>query len=819
MQSQSEVIAWVQLEANVMLKRLGAEEYRRRELSLNQVRCCMDAEQFKFKDTSELAGLTEGIIGQERAVSAIEFGLSMNEPGYNLFVVGPVGTGKTTYSVRKVKEAAQRRSVPDDWCYVHNFRNPDRPLALRFPPGEVHRFRQAMTQLVRDVEQELSRQFESQEYHQESGQIIKKYSEQISQISENVEIFAREQGLALQRTSTGIVTVPMDENDHPVTAEQFAQLPDSEKTKFRQNQELIEDMFDDAVRLIKMVQKEARKAQQTLDEKTASFAIEHLFEDLMTQFPGDRVRDYLLQLKADVILYHPFFHRDQEGENSSQATAAEMQIDPRQRYQVNIIVDQQGLQGAPVVIETNPTFFNLFGKTEYRGSQGVMTSDYRLIKPGSLHRANGGYLIVQVQDLLTHPASWLGLKRALKNSEIQIDHPAEETLLMVPSGLRPEAIPLDVKIILIGTSNLYHLLYRNDEALHKYFKVKVEFDSQMDRTAESCQKYANFVASYTTQHQMAPFSNTAMAQLIDYSARQAEHHKKLSTRFNPIIDLITEAAFYASKDHASRVEDVHVKQALQQKQERSSLIKEKVLEYILDGTIKIDTKGQRVGQINGLAVLDTGDFMFGQPHRITSRTYLGQRGVINVERETSMSGQIHNKGLLILNGYLAAEFGQRRPMSISASLVFEQTYSMIDGDSASSTELYALLSSLADVPIKQEIAVTGSVDQFGDIQPIGGVNEKIEGFFYVCQAQGLTGEQGVIIPYQNVVNLFLSDEVMQAIEKGTFHIWPVKTVKEGIELLTGFEAGEGQPFAEDTLYGLIASRLEQMAHLHDKDED
>lgn len=798
-----------------MLKRLERADYRRRELSVEQLRCCMDANQFQFEDTSALSGLTEGIIGQERAAFALEFGLSMNEPGYNLFVVGPVGTGKTTYSIKKVKDAAQSRAVPEDWCYVYNFRNPDQPTALRFPPGEVRRFRNAMVQLVREIEQELSRQFESQEYHQESGQVLRKFNEEISQISGSVETYARQLGLALQRTSTGVATVPLDANGHPVTPEKFSQLPDQDKVTYRQNQELVEDMFEDAVRKMKGVQKEARKAQQSFDERTASFAIEHLFEDMLAQFPGDKVSDYLLQLKADVVLHHPYFHRDQDGETPVPMQSGEMQADPRQHYQVNVIVDQQGHQGAPVVIETNPTFFNLFGKTEYRGnSQGALMSDYRLIKPGALHRANGGYLILQVQDLLAHPASWTGLKRALKNAEIQIDQPTEESVWMVSSGLRPEAIPLNVKIVLIGTPDFYHLLYRNDEALHKFFKVKVEFDSQMDRTPESCHRYANFVASYTKDHQLLPLSSMAMAQVIDYSSRQAGHQKKLSTRFNPMIDLINEAAFYASQEQAERVEATHVKRALQKKQERSSLVKEKVLEYVLDGTIRIDTKGERVGQINGLAVLDTGDFMFGQPHRITARTYRGRRGVINVERETAMSGQIHNKGLLILNGYLAAEFGQQRPLSISASLVFEQTYSMIDGDSASSTELYVLLSSLADVPIKQEFAVTGSVDQFGEIQPIGGVNEKIEGFYYVCQAKGLTGEQGVIIPQQNVVNLFLSDEVMDAVEKGLFHIWPVKTVREGIELLTGVVAGEPGEVAtveNDTLFGLIKSRLEKLS--------
>ncbi len=794
-----------------LLKTIPLSEYQERELSLKELQCCCDPVNFTFMDTSELPGLREGIVGQERAVSALKFGLAMAAQGYNLFVVGPVGTGKTTYAVQKIRETAAQKPVSDDWCYVYNFQNPDQPMALRFAPGQGHRFREAVAQLVGELEQELVHQFDSEEYHQESDKILKQYTNQAEQVWALVENSARQLGLALQRTATGVATVPMTPNGKPISAEFFEQLPESEKLAFRVHKEQIEELLEETVRQINAIQKGARKAQQVLDEKTASFAIQHLFDDLFSQYSDDKVQGFLRRMQADVIRHHQEFHRDQEEDQASPLPVPDLRGGLKARYQVNVLVDRQGHEGAPVIIESNPTYFNLFGKVEYRGTAaGAMVSDYTMVKAGSMHQANGGYLIVQAQDLLTHPASWQGLKRALKNGEIRIEHPAEESTWMVQTGLRPEAIPLQVKVVLIGTPYLFHLLYANDDAFRKYFKVKVEFDAEMDRTEESCQKYADFIASFTREQNLLPFTRHAVGQVIDFSSRQAEHRHKLSTRFNPLIELVTEASFYAQQAGANQVDVVHVEKALMEKVNRSNLTKEKVLEMILDGTISVETRGERVGQINGLAVLNSGDFTFGEPHRITARTYAGRRGVVNVERETAMSGQIHDKGLLILGGYLAGEFARNRPLSVSASLVFEQTYSMIDGDSASSTELYALLSSLSGVPIKQSIAVTGSVDQFGDIQPIGGVNDKIEGFFYICQAQGLTGEQGVIIPHQNVTNLFLSDEVRQAVENGQFHIWPVRTIKEGIELLTGVEAGEGEPYPEGSVYALVEKRLQEM---------
>ncbi len=789
----------------MMLTRLPENEYQRRELAASQLRVRTNPAELGFTDTSMLPGLSDTIVGQDRAVFALEFGLTMEADGYNIFVVGPAGTGRTTYTAAKVRETAAAKSVPDDCCYVYNFQAPDEPLCLHFPPGQGVRFRNSMQHLVQDVENALTQFFDSEAYALESTELMNQFNQRAEQIWSQVEHNATELGLSLQRTATGVLTLPLDSHGHVVPLDEFAKFSPEDKAVVRVRQQQLEQSFEEGMRQIKGIQKEAGTASQLLEEKTAAYAVEPLFDEMVEKYQDDAVHRYLQLLKEDVIQNHSVFHRDGDTSNADAMTTGTgtMQQDPRTRYQVNVMVDHTGATGAPVVIEPNPTYFNLFGKVEYRGNRNVMVSDYTLIKPGALHRANGGYLIIQAMDLLSHAASWTALKRALKNGEIRIDHPQEEMLWMVSTGLRPQSVPLKVKVILIGTPDIYHLLYEYDDAMEKHFKVKVEFDAVMERTQAAAKQYANFISTYTKTRGMLPFSADAVAEVIDFSARLSGNQQKLSTRFHPVIELVTEASYRARQDKAERVGAEHVRQALRDKLHRSDLVKEKVLEMILDGTVRVDTEGERVGQINGLAVLSSGDVVFGEPHRITVRTYVGRQGVVNVERETAMSGNIHDKGLLILSAYLSAEFAKERPLAVSATIVFEQTYSKIDGDSASSTELFALLSSLGEVPILQDMAVTGSVDQFGDIQPIGGVNEKVEGFFYICKAKGLTGRQGVIIPYQNMPNLFLSEEIVEAVDTGRFHIWPIHRVEEGIELLTGYRA--------ESVYAAVTQNLDKMA--------
>lgn len=787
----------------MMLTRLMDSEYQKRELAASELRVRTKAAELGFTDTSLLPGLSDTIVGQDRAVAALEFGLAMDADGYNIFVVGPAGTGRTTYTAAQVRKIATLKPVPDDCCYVYNFQAPDEPLCLQFSPGQGVHFRNSMGRLVHGIESALTQFFDSEAYALESTQLMNQFNARAEEIWNQVEHSATDLGLSLQRTATGVLTLPLDSHGQVIAPEEFSKFSSEDKAVVRVRQQQLEQSFEEAMRQIKGIQKEAATASQLLEEKTAAYAVEPLFDEMTEKYAGEAVHRYLQLVKEDVIQNHSVFHHDGDAQSAEAVLTGTMAQDPRTRYQVNVMVDHTGMTGAPVIIEPNPTYFNLFGKVEYRGNRNVMVSDYTLIKPGALHRANGGYLIIQAMDLLSHPASWTALKRALKNSEIRIDNPQEEMLWMVSSGLRPHSVPLQVKVILIGTPDIYHLLYEYDDAMEKHFKVKVEFDAVMERTNAAAKQYANFIATYTKAHGLLPFASDAVAEVIDFSARLSGHQHKLSTRFHPVIELVTEASYRAMHDKAERVGAEHVLQALKDKLHRSDLVKEKVLEMILNGTIRVDTEGERVGQINGLAVLSSGDVVFGEPHRITARTYVGRSGVVNVERETAMTGNIHDKGLLILSAYLAAEFAKERPLAVSATIVFEQTYSKIDGDSASSTELYALLSSLGEVPILQAMAVTGSVDQFGDIQPIGGVNEKVEGFFYICRAKGLTGRQGVIIPQQNVPNLFLTDDIVAAVEAGQFHIWPIRRVEEGIELLTGYTA--------ESVYTAVSETLDRMA--------
>ncbi|WDL96142.1 Lon protease family protein [Alicyclobacillus sp. ALC3] len=779
-----------------------------RELTVEDLEARTRPSELGFEDTSELTP-ESFIIGQSRAVAAMDFGLHMNAPGYNLFVAGPTGTGKTTYVLDKVREVAVHRKAASDWCYVHNFSAPDEPYALSFPPCHGREFARSVANLMDAVEGALTSAFNSDSYHHECSELEKSIALRVEELWSKLEAYAREFGFSLRKTATGVVTVMQKPDGTPLTRPEFEAMPQQEQDEIRQHQTVIADALEATLHHVTSLQAEALSAQRTLDERTARFAVEHLFTPLLTESGNARIQGWLSALRDDVILHH---RELRSVDVPAQGTTIQASVDLTRRYKVNVLVDQTGESSAPVVIESNPTYFNLFGRVEYKSVQGGMVADFTMIKPGALHRANGGYLVLQVRDLLTRPVVWDGLKRALRNRFIKVENPLEDQLWPSTSSLRPEVIPLQVKVILLGTADIFQWLYEYDEELQKHFKVKVEFDSSMDRTPEANRQYAHFIAAYANANGLPPFSAAAVARILDESSKQSGSHDKLSTRFNPIIELLNESGYFTRIRGSDAVDARDVDEALDKRRRRSSLIREKVLQQILDGTILVAVSGERVGQVNGLAVLSTGDYAFGEPHRITARTYSGRRGVVNVERETALSGHIHDKGLLILGAYLSGEFAAETPLSVTATLVFEQTYSMIDGDSASSTELYAILSSLSGVPIQQGIAATGSVNQFGEIQPIGGVNEKIEGFYYICRAKGLTGTQGVIIPHQNVRHLFLSRPVQEAVQSGMFHIWPVTHVSEGIEILTGLPAGE-RPFDENTVFGKVERRLQTLSHV------
>ncbi|HBI03623.1 MAG TPA: ATP-dependent protease, partial [Paenibacillaceae bacterium] len=592
-------------------------------------------------------------------------------------------------------------------------------------------------------------------------------------------------------------------------------IPESVQQEYKEKNKRIEEKIAESMRTMQMLEKEVEKAVKRLNQESVGRGMDPLFKPLHDLYKDDeKVMAYLQEYQQDVIENYHFFQEEAQEENPMLGMLrGGQQTEKLTRYQVNVLVDNSRQEGSQVISETNPTYYNLFGKVEYKSSFGTMVTDFTMIKPGAFHLANGGYLILQIVDLLSNPYSWQVLKRTLKNSSIRIENVFEERGLVASTGLKPEPIPVDIKVLLIGTPYYYQLLSELDEDFHKLFKVKVEFDTEMYKDIEHHLTFASFVRSYCEKEGLLPFHRTALASMVDYSSRLVENQGKMTTRFNDLTRLMVEASFWAEEEGAKAVMDLHVGRAIREQEYRSNRVDEKIREMIVEGTIMVDVTGERVGQINGLAVLDMGDYSFGSPHRITAQTFVGRTGIINIERETSLSGQIHHKGLLILSGYLAGLFAQDKPLPLSASITFEQTYSMIDGDSASSTELYALLSSLSNIPIKQGIAVTGSVNQWGEVQPIGGVNDKIEGFYAVCKAVGLTGEQGVMIPHQNVKNLMLKDEVIQAVKRGLFHIWQVRTVEEGIEILTGVEAGtpnEEGKYPEGTVFYEINSRLEKM---------
>ncbi|WP_027416084.1 ATP-binding protein [Aneurinibacillus terranovensis] len=805
-----------------MVKRVSQQTMDARKVPVHLLRLMTQPEEFACETTREVEPLREGIIGQDRAVKAMDFGLKVRQSGYNLFLVGPSGTGKTTYARTKIREIANSKPVPLDWCYVYNFDRPDCPNVLSFPAGTVRIFEGQIDELLRDVEREVRKVFAGDDYEKHRRFVIQNYENKAKDIWKQVEDHARELNFSLERMPQGeIVTVPL-QFGKPLSKEEYNQLSESLKKEIAEKGKQIENEVSEISRQIQLIEKEMEQEIAQLNKDSARYAVHHLFLPLLENYTDEKIQRYLYAYETDLIENYHFFKEAEDNEKSQMAQLLQGTPNNLTRYKVNVFVDNKELRGAPAIIENNPTYYNMFGKIEYKGSFGTMMTDFTMIKPGALHLANGGYLILQAGELLSNPLSWNVLKRTLKTGRIRIENIPEERGLVASAGLKPEPIPLNIKVVLIGTPDLYELLSELDEDFHKLFKVKVEFDTEMNKNSAHYQKFAAFVRNYCDEQGLLPFSRSALAALIDYSSRLVGDQRKLSTRFHEMTRLLVEASYWAEEAGVAIVDAGHVRQALDEQEYRSNRVDEKLRSLIEEGTIMVDVTGEKVGQINGLAVLQIGNYAFGQPHRITAQTFTGRQGIINIERETALSGQIHHKGLLILSGYLAGLFAQDKPLPLSASLTFEQTYSMIDGDSASSTELYALLSSLSDIPIKQAIAVTGSVNQWGEIQPIGGVNEKIEGFFAVCEAVGLTGEQGVIIPRQNVKNLMLRQEVVDAVKQGFFHIWQVSTIEEGIEILTGVVAGDRDEFGgfpDDTLFGRVNARLERMSDGANKIEE
>lgn len=770
-----------------------------------------DPQSFSFKTTSELP-ILEGTIGQERALKAMDFGLGLSSHGFNIYVLGEGGTGKTTTVKSLLEKKAKDEKIPDDWFYVYNFLDPDRPFALNLPAGSGIELKGDMEELVEALRRDIPKVFESKDYERHRDEILDGQQERTKALFYRLEQKAQEKGFVLKKTASGLSVAPAKDGK-AIKQDEFDALSKQEKQRVETESRILQDKLADTIREARQIEKETKDRINALDREVVQYVVNPLINELLEKYKAfAQIIDYLNDVKEDVLEHSDDFRPKEEFPLAIPGLKLPKAEPTFERYAVNLIVNNKDTKGAPVVIETNPTYYNLFGRIEYRVQYGIASTDFTMIKAGSIQKANGGYLVVNALDLLRNIFSYDSLKRAIKNKEVKIEDVWEQYRLITTSALKPEAIPLNIKIILVGAPFLYYLLYNLDDEYKKYFKVKADFDSKMPRNKENIDKYALFIATRCKEEGLKPFDSTGAARIVEYGCRLADDQGKLSAQFSEVTDIIREASFWAGQN--GHVTGHDVEKAIKEKVYRSSRIEERLRELITEGTLMVSTDGTAVGQVNGIAVISMGDYAFGKPSRITAKTYMGDSGVVNIEREVKMSGRIHNKGMMILTGYLGEKYGQETPINLSASICFEQSYEEVEGDSAASTELYALLSSISGVPIKQGIAVTGSMNQMGEVQPIGGVNEKIEGFFDVCSAKGLTGNQGVLMPEKNLKHLMLKKDVIDAVKAGKFYIYAVKNVEEGIEVLTGVPAGEKQPdakYPEGTINYLVSKRLKELA--------
>ena len=785
------------------------------ELKPEQLRRVCDPQQFNFRSTADLQPLTE-MIGQQRAKRAVEFGTAVSGQGFNTFVMGMVGTGRSTMVRRLVQERAALEPSPQDWVYVNNFANPAAPKAIGLPSGRGCELRRDMEELVENLRREIPRAFESEEYEQQKARISQQLQERQNAIVEELEEEARRKGFGIAQTPVGLMLVPMA-GEQPMSERDFERLPPKAQQAAETAEAELQQKVAATLHKARMSQKEAQETLRDLDRKVTNYAAGHFIDDLEDKYKDfPQIREYLEQVRQDVLDHVEIFLPEGEQVGPMAQMLEATRESAFNRYKVNVIVDNCQQKGAPVIFETNPTYYNLIGEVQQEAQFGALVTDFTKIRAGAFHRANGGYLILEARSVLLNPFAWDAVKRVLKDGRIEIEEMGQQFRVFSTTTLEPQPIPVNVKVVLIGEPLIYYLLYEYDEDFRRLFKVKADFGTDVDRNQETQTQYALFVATVARERGLRPFDPTGVAKIVEYGSRLAEDQRKLATRFSEIADMVAEANYWAQQASHEIVTAEDVQRAIEEKVYRSNRIQEQIEEMIQRGMIMVDTEGAVVGQVNGLSVSMLGDYEFGRPNRITARTYVGRGNVIAIDREVEMAGPIHNKGVMILAGYLGGRYAQDLPLSLSASVTFEQSYEGIEGDSASSAELYALLSSLAGAPIKQNLAVTGSVNQRGEVQPIGGATAKIEGFFDVCRAKGLTGDQGVIIPARNVDNLMLREDVLQAVSEGKFHIYRVNTVDEGIELLTGIPAGQAVDgeYPAGTINARVKQRLRELASIY-----
>ena len=785
------------------------------ELSYKDLKMFCNKDMLHFETTQELDSISTGV-GQERGIKALEFGLQVDIKGYNLYVEGPSGVGKTMYTKNYLDQIATKKKVPNDWCYIYNFQNPNEPIAVALPAGQGKEFKESMDGFIQEVKKDIKKTFNADDFEKEKSLIKREYEEKREVVMNKLSEEALKHNFQVKSAQNGIYMMPIVDGK-VIEEEEFEKLDDQVKKQYEETSIIVQQQIMDAISQIKQIERQSDKKVSEWQSNVALLTVNAHINFIKSKYKRNKkINQFLNDVKQDVLKNVSYFLEEDKTNQNQQQGPIQKKQDPCLNYRVNLFVDNSTTQGAPVIMDSNYSFNNLFGKLEYENYYGSLKTDFTMLKPGLIQKANGGYIVFQAKDLLANGVCYEELKRILRVKEISIDNSMEQRSSMTMISLKPEPIPIDLKVILVGSSSIYHTLLSVDSDFRRLFKIKVEFEETAPVNEENINKLAQFVHSFCEQEELPHLDKSAMARVVEYASRIAGDNNKISTKFTELAQVVGEAATWAKLDKVKIVTDNYVVKALDERTERIKKYDEKYLEMIKENTLLINTSGSSIGEINGLTVLTIGDYTFGKPAKITVNTYTGKQGVVNIEREVELSGSTHSKGVYILSGYLGELFAQDIPLCLTASICFEQLYNGVDGDSASSTELYGLLSSLSGVTIKQSIAVTGSVNQKGQIQPIGGVNEKIEGYFQICQMRGLDGTHGVIIPIQNVNNLQLSDEVVDAVKNKLFHIYAISTIDEGIEILTGVPAGKKDKygnFPAGTVNYLAYEKLKKYAKI------
>ena len=789
------------------------------ELSYKDLKFTCDESIFSFEDTSELTPIVTGI-GQERGIKALEFGVNVDIKGYNLYLEGPSGVGKTMYAKNYLDKISKKKKTPSDWCYIYNFDNPNEPIAVSFPAGQGKEFKETMDTFIKEIKSDIKSTFNNDEFEKEKKLIKQDFEQKRTSLLEKLNEDAGKHGFQVKSAQNGIYMMPVIDGK-TIEEEEFDKLDDEIKKQFEEKSSIVQEQIMTVIAKIKEIERASDKHLEEWQANIALLTVNSHINYIKNKYKRNKkVNKFLTNIKQDILKNISIFTADDSNSQPQQ------QVGPRQEppkpwlnYRVNLFVDNSNLEGAPVIMDSNYSYHNIFGKLEYENYYGSLKTDYTMLKPGLLQIANGGYIIFQAKDLLANGICYEALKKALRIKQLSIENTPDQRSSMVMISLKPEPIPLDLKVIMVGNDTIYQSLLAMDSDFRKLFKVKVEFAEDAPLNDENMNKLAQFIHGFCEQEELPHLDKTAVAKVVEYASKISGEKEKISTRFTDISQVVGEAATWAKMDKKKIVTANYIDTALKERIERVKKYDAKYMEMIKENTLLIETAGSKVGQINGLTVMTIGDYTFGKPVKITANTYMGKTGIINIEREVELSGSSHSKGILILSGYLGEMFAQDFPLSLTASICFEQLYNGVDGDSASSTELYAILSSLSGVPINQSMAVTGSVNQKGEIQPIGGVNDKIEGFYQVCKMRGLDGSHGVMIPVQNVQNLSLSDEIIEAVKNKKFHIYAISTIEEGIEILTGVPAGKKDSnghFPAGTVNYLVYEKLKKYAEISKK---